>query len=180
MLRCVYNFQLASGLRGVCSVWLILFLCLLWICLFVFVLFLSVWHCLLILNVWIFSMLTPALYNLLLLLSFALLVLVHWCCITCVLPWLYENCKTCIQQARHQVSGAVLQQIKSLNHLDMELYKYAQGLFAKQHRRTMQNFVGMVSFCVKRLLNFLYDAYNSLSLVGCVLSSYSYASVPAD
>ncbi|POO01227.1 Heparan sulfate 6-sulfotransferase/Protein-tyrosine sulfotransferase [Trema orientale] len=47
------------------------------------------------------------------------------------------------KEARHQVSDAVLERIKSLNHLDLELYKYAQDLFAKQHRRTMQNFVGI-------------------------------------
>uniref|UniRef100_A0A803PWR5 Sulfotransferase n=1 Tax=Cannabis sativa TaxID=3483 RepID=A0A803PWR5_CANSA len=47
------------------------------------------------------------------------------------------------KEARQHISDEVLRQIRSLNHLDMELYKYAQGLFAKQHKRTMQNFVGI-------------------------------------
>ncbi|KAH7542642.1 hypothetical protein FEM48_Zijuj02G0095800 [Ziziphus jujuba var. spinosa] len=44
------------------------------------------------------------------------------------------------KEARHQVPERVLQQIRSLNHLDVELYKYAQDIFAKQHGRTMRNF----------------------------------------
>ncbi|XP_048325003.2 protein-tyrosine sulfotransferase isoform X2 [Ziziphus jujuba] len=44
------------------------------------------------------------------------------------------------KEARHQVPETVLQQIRSLNHLDVELYKYAQDIFAKQHGRTMRNF----------------------------------------
>ncbi|XP_024017107.1 protein-tyrosine sulfotransferase isoform X1 [Morus notabilis] len=47
------------------------------------------------------------------------------------------------KEARHHVSKAVLEQIRSLNHLDLELYKYAQDIFAKQHKRSMHNFVGI-------------------------------------
>lgn len=48
-------------------------------------------------------------------------------------------------QARHQVPEVVLQQIRSLNHLDLELYKYAKNIFAKQHGRTMHKFHNTVS-----------------------------------
>ncbi|CAN6556987.1 unnamed protein product [Malus baccata var. baccata] len=39
------------------------------------------------------------------------------------------------KQARLQVPEMVLQQIRELNHLDVELYKYAQNIFANQHKR---------------------------------------------
>ncbi|CAB4313061.1 unnamed protein product [Prunus armeniaca] len=39
------------------------------------------------------------------------------------------------KEARLQVPEAVLQQIRQLNHLDLELYKHAQNIFAKQHKR---------------------------------------------
>ncbi|GAV66414.1 Sulfotransfer_2 domain-containing protein [Cephalotus follicularis] len=39
------------------------------------------------------------------------------------------------KEARLRVSEEVLQQIRSLNNLDWELYKYAQDLFAKQHEK---------------------------------------------
>lgn len=45
-----------------------------------------------------------------------------------------------IFQARLQVSEAVLQQIQSLNDLDLELYEYARELFSKQHINTLQKF----------------------------------------
>ncbi|GLU02498.1 hypothetical protein SLE2022_197470 [Rubroshorea leprosula] len=38
------------------------------------------------------------------------------------------------KEARLQVPEAVLQQIRSLNSLDLDLYEYAQDIFAKQHR----------------------------------------------
>ncbi|KAM1149085.1 hypothetical protein ACFX2I_029623 [Malus domestica] len=40
------------------------------------------------------------------------------------------------KQARLQVPEMVLQQIRELNHLDVELYKYAQNIFANQHKHT--------------------------------------------
>ncbi|XP_021745953.1 protein-tyrosine sulfotransferase-like isoform X2 [Chenopodium quinoa] len=42
------------------------------------------------------------------------------------------------KEARHQVPESVIEQIISLNRLDMELYKYAQKLFARQHEQTVQ------------------------------------------
>ncbi|GLT52853.1 hypothetical protein SLA2020_261680 [Shorea laevis] len=45
------------------------------------------------------------------------------------------------KEARLQVPEVVLQQIRSLNYLDLELYKYAQDIFAKQHKRTMEKLV---------------------------------------
>ncbi|XP_062173072.1 protein-tyrosine sulfotransferase isoform X2 [Alnus glutinosa] len=45
------------------------------------------------------------------------------------------------KEARLQVPEVVLQQIRSLNNLDLELYKYAQDIFAKQHKRTMEKLV---------------------------------------
>ncbi|KAF3454987.1 hypothetical protein FNV43_RR05435 [Rhamnella rubrinervis] len=44
------------------------------------------------------------------------------------------------KEARHQVPEVVLQQIRSLNHLDLELYKYAQDIFANQNGRTILEF----------------------------------------
>lgn len=41
-----------------------------------------------------------------------------------------------IGQARLHVDEALLQEIESLNYLDMELYEYAQQIFAQQHGRT--------------------------------------------
>ncbi|KAE9461267.1 hypothetical protein C3L33_06860, partial [Rhododendron williamsianum] len=41
-------------------------------------------------------------------------------------------------QARLDVPEVVLQQIKSLNILDMELYRYAQSSFSKQHKQMMR------------------------------------------
>lgn len=43
------------------------------------------------------------------------------------------------KEARLQVSGEVLEQIRQLNYLDLELYKYAKNIFAKQHKHTVQN-----------------------------------------
>ncbi|KAF7805602.1 protein ENHANCED DISEASE RESISTANCE 2-like [Senna tora] len=51
---------------------------------------------------------------------------------------LFNNCM--IFQARVQVSEAVLQQIKFLNDLDLELYEYARELFSKQHKNTFLKF----------------------------------------
>lgn len=48
-------------------------------------------------------------------------------------------------QARLQVPQVVLEQIRSYNNLDMELYKYAQAIFAKQSEHMKQKFVTAVS-----------------------------------
>ncbi|PHU03872.1 Protein-tyrosine sulfotransferase [Capsicum chinense] len=43
------------------------------------------------------------------------------------------------KEGRRQVSEALLQEISLLNHLDVELYKYAQTIFANQHKRMLQS-----------------------------------------
>ncbi|XP_016465979.2 protein-tyrosine sulfotransferase-like [Nicotiana tabacum] len=43
------------------------------------------------------------------------------------------------KEGRRQVSEALLQEITSLNSLDVELYKYAQTIFANQHKLMLQN-----------------------------------------
>ncbi|XP_074303534.1 protein-tyrosine sulfotransferase-like isoform X3 [Silene latifolia] len=43
------------------------------------------------------------------------------------------------KSARLQVPESVINQIISLNKLDMELYKYAQDIFSQQHTNTVQN-----------------------------------------
>ncbi|KAJ8751385.1 hypothetical protein K2173_016583 [Erythroxylum novogranatense] len=45
------------------------------------------------------------------------------------------------KEDRLKVPEVVLEQIRSLNDLDLELYKYAQDIFAKQHKLTMQKLV---------------------------------------
>ncbi|KAK3023123.1 hypothetical protein RJ639_042712 [Escallonia herrerae] len=47
--------------------------------------------------------------------------------------------------ARRHVPQVVLQEITKLNSLDVELYKHAQDIFARQHSRMMQKLVGPVS-----------------------------------
>lgn len=47
-------------------------------------------------------------------------------------------------QARRQVPESVIEQIVSLNRLDMELYKYAQNIFAGQHEQMIQKLVSAV------------------------------------
>lgn len=71
-------------------------------------------------------------------------------------------------QARHQVPEVVLQQIRSLNQLDLELYKYAQDIFAKQHGRTKHKFRSTVSLFVPNFLHpkYLFSAWVSYVLVG--------------
>ncbi|KAJ6408751.1 hypothetical protein OIU84_008450 [Salix udensis] len=39
---------------------------------------------------------------------------------------------------RSRVSEVITEQIRSLNHLDLELYKYAQEIFAKQHKHVVE------------------------------------------
>ncbi|KAK9999078.1 hypothetical protein SO802_018681 [Lithocarpus litseifolius] len=45
------------------------------------------------------------------------------------------------KEERLQVPEMLLEQIRSLNHLDLELYKYAQEIFEKRHKRTMEKLV---------------------------------------
>ncbi|XP_043702627.1 protein-tyrosine sulfotransferase-like isoform X4 [Telopea speciosissima] len=52
-----------------------------------------------------------------------------------------ENVGTSNENARLQVPEVVLQQIMSLNNLDVELYNYAQGIFAQQRKRLMSKLV---------------------------------------
>ncbi|XP_048137481.1 protein-tyrosine sulfotransferase-like isoform X2 [Rhodamnia argentea] len=59
-------------------------------------------------------------------------------------------------QSRRQVGGAVLQEIKSLNNLDLELYEYAKDIFAQQHRRTAQN-----SAVTEKLENMITSSYGT-------------------
>ncbi|XP_019413494.1 PREDICTED: protein-tyrosine sulfotransferase isoform X2 [Lupinus angustifolius] len=44
------------------------------------------------------------------------------------------------REARLHVSEEVLQEIRSLNDLDIELYEYARTIFYKQHKTTLQTF----------------------------------------
>ncbi|XP_057727619.1 protein-tyrosine sulfotransferase-like isoform X1 [Arachis stenosperma] len=44
------------------------------------------------------------------------------------------------KEARLRVSEEVLQEIRSLNDLDLELYEYARAIFDKQHKATMRMF----------------------------------------
>ncbi|KAK8596471.1 hypothetical protein V6N13_001100 [Hibiscus sabdariffa] len=43
------------------------------------------------------------------------------------------------KEARLRVPQMVLQRIQSLNKLDLELYEYAQGIFAKQHKQAAES-----------------------------------------
>uniref|UniRef100_A0A2N9HPM4 Sulfotransferase n=1 Tax=Fagus sylvatica TaxID=28930 RepID=A0A2N9HPM4_FAGSY len=45
------------------------------------------------------------------------------------------------KEARLQVPEVLLEQIRSLNNLDLELYKYAQDIFEKRHKHTMEKLV---------------------------------------
>lgn len=45
------------------------------------------------------------------------------------------------KEARLQVPEVLLEQIRSLNNLDLELYKYAQDIFEKRHKHTMKKLV---------------------------------------
>lgn len=75
------------------------------------------------------------------------------------------------KEARHHVSKSVLQQIRSLNHLDLELYKYAQDIFAKQHKRTMNNFAGIEK--LESTFNISYGmTLRNFLLVGMILVSF--------
>lgn len=43
-----------------------------------------------------------------------------------------------ILQARLQVPEEVLQELRSLNELDLELYEYARAIFYKQHKTSLR------------------------------------------
>lgn len=62
-----------------------------------------------------------------------------------------------ILQARLQVPDLVLQQMRELNNLDIELYKYAEDIFAKQSEHTMRKLTTEVSLdlCIVILPLFL-------------------------
>ncbi|KAE8692913.1 Protein-tyrosine sulfotransferase [Hibiscus syriacus] len=47
------------------------------------------------------------------------------------------------KEARLRVPQMVLQQIQLLNKLDLELYEYAQGIFAKQHKQASESLFDM-------------------------------------
>ncbi|XWS28977.1 hypothetical protein CRYUN_Cryun25bG0117300 [Craigia yunnanensis] len=47
------------------------------------------------------------------------------------------------KEARLQVPQMVLRRIQSLNNLDLELYEYAQGIFAKQHKQAAEKLFDM-------------------------------------
>lgn len=51
----------------------------------------------------------------------------------------------CILQTRTRVPNEVIQQIKSLNNLDVELYKYAKVIFVKEHELVSKKLVSTVS-----------------------------------
>ncbi|XP_052175116.1 protein-tyrosine sulfotransferase isoform X2 [Diospyros lotus] len=46
------------------------------------------------------------------------------------------------KEARRQVPEMLLQEIKSLNSLDMKLYQYAQNIFSKQHKQMVEKLGG--------------------------------------
>lgn len=71
-----------------------------------------------------------------------------------------------ILQERLQVPEMLLEQIRSLNHLDLELYKYAQEIFEKRHKHTMEKLVTAVSLCPVLHLEPMF------CLVGCVIPYY--------
>ncbi|XP_030546225.1 protein-tyrosine sulfotransferase-like [Rhodamnia argentea] len=82
------------------------------------------------------------------------------------------------KESRRQVPEAVLQEIKSLNNLDVELYEYAKEIFAQQNRRTTEKstltekFGSMISSAYgtsqrSRLFVFLPVI---LLLISCILS----------
>ncbi|MBA0678733.1 hypothetical protein Goari_020058, partial [Gossypium aridum] len=55
------------------------------------------------------------------------------------------------KEARNRVPQMVLQRIQSLNKLDVELYEYAQGIFAKQHKQAAEKLFDAVKNTRKHL-----------------------------
>ncbi|XP_050213527.1 protein-tyrosine sulfotransferase [Mercurialis annua] len=50
------------------------------------------------------------------------------------------------KEDRHHVPEMVLEQIRSLNNLDLELYKYAKDIFARQQKRAVQKLTSTEGF----------------------------------
>ncbi|KAL6979334.1 protein-tyrosine sulfotransferase [Sarracenia purpurea var. burkii] len=71
------------------------------------------------------------------------------------------------KEARLQVPRVLLQEIQSLNSLDIELYKYAQDIFSKQNTHMMQKFVRPER--QKSMLNNSYGA-PSWNILGLAIS----------
>lgn len=63
----------------------------------------------------------------------------------------------------------VIEQIRSLNHLDFELYKYAQEIFAKQHKHVVEKLSSMVSISFRIVIY-------SMFLLVCTLNHAGYCS----
>lgn len=57
------------------------------------------------------------------------------------------------KEDRRKVPEIVIKQVKSLNSLDLELYKYAQHIFAKQQSRTVQKLVTTDEVALENALN---------------------------
>lgn len=75
------------------------------------------------------------------------------------------------KEARRHVHEEVLQEIISLNHLDVELYKYAQGIFTQQKRHTVSI---IVKADTKSMLNNpYYDGNISSRVLYISLASFS-------
>ncbi|XP_057955701.1 protein-tyrosine sulfotransferase isoform X2 [Malania oleifera] len=65
------------------------------------------------------------------------------------------------KKARLEVPEVVLQQIISLNSLDVELYKHAQDIFARQHKQILQTFASIAG---KRVQQFIWCPFMESSL----------------
>lgn len=75
-------------------------------------------------------------------------------------------------QDRLHVSEVVIEQIRSLNNLDLELYKYAQDIFATQHKYSMQKLASTVSiFLLRTWIRDLCFYQLRLIYYGCILST---------
>ncbi|XP_021836866.1 protein-tyrosine sulfotransferase isoform X3 [Spinacia oleracea] len=66
------------------------------------------------------------------------------------------------KEARHQVPESMIEQIISLNRLDMELYKYAQNIFAGQHEQTVQKLERQNSILIN---SFMTPHWENISLI---------------
>ncbi|KAB1226257.1 Protein-tyrosine sulfotransferase [Morella rubra] len=72
------------------------------------------------------------------------------------------------KEGRLHVPEVVLQQIRSLNNLDLELYKYAEDIFAKQHKRTMEEL-----FATERINNSYGAVWKVLVLATALILLFS-------
>ncbi|XP_021773324.1 protein-tyrosine sulfotransferase-like isoform X2 [Chenopodium quinoa] len=74
------------------------------------------------------------------------------------------------KEARRQVPESVIEQIISLNRLDMELYKYAKKLFAGQHEQTVQKLLKLQERQNGILMNsFTAPPWENISLIMAVV-----------